>query len=117
MSRTYKDRPSRIRFPQVDNYEYFEYELAVPFINWKGKVQTHSIFHIKQAGILLKKPRHKDTEWHWQSTPSWWTRMYMLRPERTRANRETAKIKRMPLDQLEEVDVVDLKKKPHIYYW
>jgi hypothetical protein len=117
MSRTYKDRPSRIRFAKPEQYEYCEYELAVPRLNWRGELMTNSKYSVKRPGILTKKPRRKDTEWHWQSTPSWWTRMYMLRPERTRGNRETAKIKRIPLDEIDLVDVADLKKKPHVYYW
>lgn len=118
MSRTYKDRPTRIRFPQYtidDKYEYFEYELETPRLNWHGKLITHSKYSLKKAGYLPKKSRREDTVWRWQSTPSWWTRMYMTRPERTRAKREVAKIKYCA--DLEEVDIPNLKKKPHVYYW
>ncbi len=119
MSRTYKDRPSRIRFPNGflndGGYEYFEYELETPRVSWSGRVITHSRYSLQRAGFLPKKRRREDTEWHWQSTPSWWTRMYMRRPERVRANREVAKIKHM-ID-LEEVDIPNLKRKPHVYYW
>ena len=118
MSRTYKDRPSRIRFPNWllnDGYDVFEYELETPRVSYSGKVITHSKYSLKRAGFLPKKSRRADSEWHWQSTPSWWTRMHMNRPERIRAKREVAKIKHM-ID-LEEVDVPDLKRKPHVYYY
>lgn len=117
MSRTYKDRPFRIRFPKVEEYEYFEYISSG--INYRGVAYDNVVrkYSTKRAGVLVKKPRRRDTEWHWQSTPSWWTNMFMIRPERTRANRETSKIKCIPLDKLDLVDIVNFKKKPHVYCW
>lgn len=115
MSRTYKDRPSRIRFFKVEDYENVEYELASPFVNWKGKIQTHSKFWIKLAGVKPKLPRRKDTEWHWQSTPSWWTRLYMNRPQRVTSNQYMRQLS-LQID-LELVDPPPIGKKPHIYYW
>jgi len=118
MSRTYKDRPSRVRFPEHkidDKYENFQYELETPFINWKGQLQTHSIYSTKRAGYLPKKKRRADTEWHWQSTPSWWTNLYMNRPQRQASNQY---MRQLSLDiDLDEVDPPLVGNKPHIYFW
>ena len=119
MSRTYKDRPYKVRFPDFnrdDEYEKFEYTASGT--NWQDVPYEHNTyFSLKRAGILAKKPRRKDTEWHWQGTPSWWTYTFMTRPERTRANRIVKQIKRIPLDRLDLVDVPNNKRKPHVYYW
>lgn len=88
MSRTFKDKPSKIRFPEV--YPY-----------WIEVEKT-------------KKKREEDTEWHWMSTPSWWTRLTMNRPER-RAN---SLLERSVLfNDIEEFDFPNLGHKPHNYYY
>ena len=93
MSRTKKDKPDKLLFP--DHYEY-------------DKVKASA-----------KKPKRQDTSWHWlQSTPSWWTNLFMNRPLRREAQqweREVQKIK--DLEELEEVDKPNVSKKPHHYYY
>lgn len=91
MSRTLKDRPSRVRFPEVGNY-----------------------------GVeKLKKPRDQDTDWHWlQMTPSWWVNLFMTRPQRHAAQRWERDIQKIQdQEELEEVDTPNVSKKPHKYYW
>ena len=57
MSRTLKDRPSKIQYPG-----YWDRDVDKP-----------------------KQRRTKNTEWDWLgSTPSWWTRLMMNRPMRAR---------------------------------
>jgi hypothetical protein len=86
MSNTEKDKPSKFKFP-----EYF-----------KDRNKT-------------KKPKEKDTEWHWMSTPSWWTRIMMNRPQRRKGKLWEATVK---LEKtLDEVDPPEVSKKPHKYYW
>ena len=86
MSRTYKDKP------------------------WKFK--EHSNWGFNQEDKPKKKKR-VDTEYHWMSTPSWWTHMFMIRPRRSR---ETQSLRVLP-ENLEDFDFVDTKRKPHKDYW
>jgi hypothetical protein len=120
MSRTYKDRPAVIRFPDYTRKDLYE---SVPYIrvgkHWKTGIVGEYLdwYSVKKAGVAAKRPKNVDTSWRWQSTPSWWTNMFMTRPARVRAKRVMNKVNRTPLDQLDLVDVPDEKKKPHIYYW
>lgn len=61
------------------------------------------------------KPKEVDTEYHWMSTPSWFTNLFMTRPERRRASNFTSQV--IYSQDLEEEDLADTKRKPHIYYW
>ena len=89
MSRTTKDKPHKLLYG-----DYFD----VP----GGKV-----------------PKRKDNTWHWlESTPSWWTRMMMNRPQRRQAHLwEREAIKTQSLDDIEELDTPNTSHKPHQYYW
>ena len=63
------------------------------------------------------KPKLKkvvDTEDHWMTTPQWWVRIMMNKPER-RATKVC--LEKLSLSNLEEVDIVDTGRKPHVYYW
>ena len=96
MSRTNKDKPSKIRFPESDfDFRYFP---GYPFL--------------KRPGVKTKKRKEVDTKHHWMSTPSWWTRMFMIRPRRTAENQQL----RM-MGDIDEFDFIDNKRKPHKYYW
>lgn len=85
MSRTYKDKP------------------------WKFKARTTWGFDREDQP---KKRKEVDTEMHWMGTPSWWTRMFMIRPRRVYENQQLRSI----LD-IDEFDFVDVKRKNHKYYW
>ena len=102
MSRTLKDKPSKLRFDfytkdqiELDHYGYSRYRL--------GKTTK------------TKKRKELDTEDHWMSTPSWWTRLMMGKPERRNAHMLEKKILRIV--DLEDFDFPNLKRKPHIYFW
>lgn len=96
MSRTYKDKPSKITHPNL-----WFYNSLTGF--WDEPPQP-------------KKKKRKDTEWHWMTTPSWWTRLTMNRPKRKKQNRQLRVIPD-DLEQLDLVDVADTGNKPHEYYW
>lgn len=86
MSNTNKDQPKRRRF-----FSYFD-------------------------GNKVKLPKEKDTTWHWlQSTPSWWTRLMMNRPQRRKGRLWEASAKFTT--GLEEEDPPMVSKKPHKYFW
>lgn len=117
MSRTYKDRPYKIRHPRVDDLDVIKLvEWYVPNKLWDSREPFWytRIKYTKRAGVHTKKPKHIDTEDHWQSTPSWWTRLVMNKPQR----RKGRVWERCVL--LEDFDLVDppgVSKKPHQYYW
>lgn len=58
-----------------------------------------------------KRKRANSNYWHWMSTPSWWIREMMTRPQRAK----TRQALHLTMRGL-EVDF-PLPKKPHIYYW
>jgi hypothetical protein len=92
MSRTLKDRPPRVRFPEV--YPFFD-------------------------GERTKKRKEIDHVWHWlQATPSWWTNLFMNRPQRREAQQWEREIQKVQnLEELEDVETPNVSKKPHKYYW
>ena len=104
MSRTYKDN-KRVRhwndYWMQDKVpcEYYGYRLT------------------KTTKPKLRK--EVDTEDHWMSTPSWWTHLIMIRPQR-RAGRvwESAFVNTdIDMWALQEVDAPGVSKRPHQYYW
>lgn len=105
MSRTYKDKPYRLRFPE--HYKHWEDSTYTPI--------PGSWHRLVIAGAVTKKPRfHKP--WKWTSSmPSWHTRLYMTRPKRRRCRvweTKTALVKDLDL-----VDCPDYGHKPLVYYW
>lgn len=103
MSRTYKDRPPRFRFPE-EQWNFGRYE---------QEPDLHTWCWLQIPGIKTKKKRSVNTRWHWLgSTPSWWTHMFMIRPRRSKENQQLRSI-----NNIEDFDFVDVKRKNHIYYW
>ena len=99
MSRTFKDRPYKVR-----NKETAEYWTLRTF--WGDR------------NIFTKKRKEIDTEDHWMSTPSWWVNLFMTRPQRHACRMwERNCIKATSTDIIEDEDCPDFKKKPHKYYW
>lgn len=121
MSRTYKDRPERIRFPE--QYKFFDtgYEKVSYPIELKdgdGEVFNFNTYWLRELpGVKTKKPKHQDTHWHWMSTPSWWTRMTMNRPLRRKVHLWEHEVVKNNIEELEEADHPDTGHKPHNYYW
>jgi hypothetical protein len=118
MSRTYKHtteanlkRYYKSRWDdEYEKYEYLGRVYAYPdFSAEEFRVRT---CYLKKAGVLTKKKKNVDSEHHWMTTPSWWNRMKHTRPERRRVNIALSQV-----SDVEEVDIPDLKRKPHIYFW
>lgn len=101
MSRTYKDKPYKLKTAWQQDVIYLE--------NFYTRLDKTT---------KTKKRKEVDTEDHWMTTPSWWTRLTMTRPER-RANRlhEVAVVKSIDMEDLECFDFPDLGRKPHNYFW
>lgn len=98
MSRTYKDKPYKLK------HEPWDKDRGIIEGTWR---------FVELPTTKTKKRKEVDTECHWMTTPSWWNRIWHNRPERRKA---TVLLASLPAD-LDEVDVPDLGRKPHIYFW
>ena len=130
MSRTYKDKPNRIRFPHdwatdriqifldpvyvtttrrlnLDTFEFEVEELEEPYVRRRFR-------YLEIKSSRGKQRKAVDTENHWMHTPSWWTRIMMNKPQRRRGHVWERKVL---LEDLDETDPPTVGKKPHIYYW
>ena len=110
MSRTHKDVPAKHRKPR-DVYDWFYATEKVPYLNHNNATRY---WYRDLPGMKTKKRKEVDSEYHWMTTPSWWTRLMMNRP--ARRHYHLLEHKALTSD-LEDFDFVDLKKKPHNYYW
>ena len=99
MSRTFKDKPYKLQ------HEPWDTDMVV-LENW-GRCHTKT--------TKTKKRKEVDTEDHWMTTPGWWVKMTMTKPERRAANTATRKV--LLAEDIEEVDIPDMGRKPHIYFW
>ena len=114
MSRTYKHTKEALlkRYYKErwdDEYEKYEYMAELWFQPGEYRISTR---YIKKAGVLTKKKKNVDSEHHWMTTPSWWNRLQHTRPER-----RSAKVALSRVSDVEEADIPDLGRKPHIYFW
>jgi len=104
MSRTYKDN-KRVRHWN----DYWMQDRVI--------VEGYGYRFTKTTKPKLRKA--VDTEDHWMSTPSWWTHLFMIKPQR-RAGRlwESEFINSdISMWSLEEADAPGVSHKPHSYYW
>lgn len=111
MSRTYKDKPHKLKFEPWDQdremvaYTSNKYFGFVPYT------------YIWNKTTKPKKRKHVDTESHWyRSTPSWWTHLFMLKPQRRKGRMWENEAVKCGIEALEESDPPSVGKKPHIYY-
>lgn len=122
MSRTYKDKPAKFRFPESYDWrwdcEKIPYEYT--YSPWGTEDPVTVIRHVYRQlpGVKTKKRREVDCNWHWMgSTPSWWTRLTMNRPQRREHHLWEQIASRTPLESLEDLDTPNVSKKPHVYYY
>jgi hypothetical protein len=118
MSRTYKHtkeanlkRYYKARWDyEYETYEYLGKVYSFPeLVVEEFKVRT---CYLKKAGVITKKKKNVDSEYHWMTTPSWWNRMQHTRPER-----RSVKVALSQVSDVEEVDIPDTGRKPHQYFW
>ena len=107
MSRTYKDVPRKFRYPDDEwdaRYTTVEYTRDDDSV-WR---------YWLEIGDKPKIKKNKCDKWFWyRATPGWWVNLYMTRPQRRAANIATRTLS----GDLEEVDIPDFKRKPHVYYY
>lgn len=126
MSRTYKDKKWELRFPEDSlnhGMEKVPYTTTLKYFNpdeghfEDTGVEVTRYIYRPVKGAKTKKRKHADTNWHWMTTPSWWTRMMMNRPQRREAHLWEHSAAHTPLESLEELDKPNVSHKPHKYYW
>lgn len=105
MSRTYKD------IKRVKLMRYYKERWETEYYRDIPELQ---FYWLKKPGVTPKKRKEVDTKDHWMSTPSWWTHMTMIKPERRAARLLERKAL---ISDLEDFDIPDTGRKPHIYYW
>ena len=102
MSRTFKDKPSKLKHEAWDKDT-----IRVEDTGTKWSYRIHL------PTTKTKKRKEVDTEEHWMTTPGWWVRLMMNKPQR----REVHLWERKALfSELEEL-IQPGKKVAHIYYW
>lgn len=102
MSRTLKDRPGRIKHEPWD----------IDRIKVEGWFRFISLPTTK-----TKKRRKQDTEEHWTSTPGWWTRIMMNKPQRRSGSLWERKAITTNISDLCLLDIPSVGRRPHQYYW
>lgn len=103
MSRTHKDKKWKYRSPE-NAWEY-------------GTYNTTQWYWLKYPGAFTKKRKEVDTECHWMTTPGWWVRMMMNKPQRVASKQWEREVVKMVVEDLVDADPPSLGKKPHVYYW
>lgn len=109
MSRTYKDRPNRVR------YEPWDKDRSPIYIEYKDCVLRYSYLFNKTT--KTKKRKKVDTEEYWYPTPGWWTRLMMNKPQRRAGSLWEQEVVRTNIQELDNLDTPSVSRKPHIYYW
>lgn len=104
MSRTYKDIPRKYSHPE----EAFEK-------NYYICPKTFRL--IKLPTDRPKKKKKKDTMHHWMTTPGWWISLMMNSPQRAAGKVWENEVRKMRIEDLEEVTLPSVSRKPHVYYW
>jgi hypothetical protein len=130
MSRTYKDRPSKIKHPEAHwdfGTEHLAYESTRRIYEFDLETNNYCcvdtnercirFFRANIAGAKTKKPRHVDTEWHWMSTPGWYISEFMNRPQRAKGRAWEHKVVNTAIEDLDTLDTPSVGRKPHLYYW
>ena len=120
MSRTYKDR-SYERSPYYRHYrddtEIIHCKITRKDWRGEGMVTYDHIYYMELPTTKPKKPKHVDTEYHWMSTPSWWTRLVMNRPQRRAGRIWERNAAHTVKEELDVLDTPSVGHKPHQYYW
>ena len=107
MSRSYKDVPWKLRYPERDwGYRHYPNENA----RWPW------FSALEKPGVLTKKKRHYE-EYHGMSTPMWWVREFMTQPQRTRGKEWERQIVKYRVENLVDAELPSVSRKPHHYYW
>lgn len=132
MSRTYKDKPYKLKFPERyrDDYYVWKEELWLQKTSWMLDSETSksievplpfpvwrvSKWELQGPTTKTKKKRHDITKQHrlYCTAPSWWRRMLMIRPQRHKGRAWERKVL---IEDIEETDPPGVSRKPFVYYY
>lgn len=108
MSRTYKHiKQSKLKKFYEERWDTL-YETVETTTFWR---------RLQRPGVLPKRRKELDVEDHWMSTPSWWTHLCMLKPQRRQGSLWEREVVKTPIEELDGVDLPNVSNKPHIYYY
>ena len=108
MSRTLKDKPHTVVYPE-DHYLY-------DTVRVDNDPESRIGFRYIQVAGKKTKKRRNYCHFRWYSTtPSWWTRITMTRPQRRRGRVWEHTV--LKATDLELVDPPTVGRKPHVYYY
>ncbi len=130
MSRTYKDKPSKLKHPE-GRYDFgterlayeaervlYDYDLETGRYAPTGDTETCiRFFYVDVAGAKTKKKRRVDTEWHWMTTPGWFVKEFMNRPQRRQGGAWEKHVVKLAPEDVDLADTPSVSRKPHVYYW
>lgn len=109
MSRTFKDRPTRVK------YEPWDKDRSPIYVEYKDCILRYS--YIFNKTTKTKKRKSVDTQEHWMTTPGWWIRLMMGKPQRREGTLWERKAVLTDPDSLLDLDTPSIGRKPHIYFW
>lgn len=114
MSRTYKDRPYKIQKLEPWDKDRVMVRCEAICYDWLTKEPREYIAtrYLECKTTKTKKRKEVDTEDHWMTTPSWWIHMKHTKPERRKSTMAVSTIA-----DLEDVDIPNLHKMSHWYFW
>ena len=117
MSRTYKDRPNKIKYEDWDKDR-----VRIPYIREffskysEEYISFTSYFSLETKTTKPKKRKEVDTEIHWMSAPSWWNNLYHTRRHRRNFRTFLNSVVKCKVEDTEEMLEPFDSNKPHVYY-
>lgn len=120
MSKTHKDLPAHIRDPETDYRFGTE---RIPYVGhghdyYTGEPREYTAYWYKDIpGFKTKKKRHEHRTYWTQITPMWWIHVFMIEPQRIHGKEWERKVVKMAEEDLVDVDLPSVGRKPHHYYW
>ena len=121
MSKTRKDLPVEIRDPEGGwryGTEQIRY-ISVGHHFYTGEYYERTSYWYRDIpGFKTKKKRHGRHWKYWsQITPMWWIHDYMTVPQRAKGKEWERQVVGMAIDDLIDVDLPGVGRKPFNYYW
>ena len=119
MSKTRKDAPAHIRDPETDYRFGTE---RIPYVGhghdyYTGEPREYTAYWYKDIpGFKTKKKRHRP-EYTWMLTPMWWIHDFMTAPQRAKGKEWERQVVKLEVDDLIDVDLPSVGRKPHLYFW
>ena len=77
---------------------------GILYARYRDEKHFHAYYHSDGYGTM-------------HSTPSWWTRTFMTRPQRQEVRRLVHKVMGLRRHELDDAPVFPHPKRPHHYYW